>query len=199
MPHKLSLERCQQFALEKNDECLSYEYSNSWTKLLWRCSAEHEWLAPWDRMKAGHWCPKCDDLRCQTITITNVKKFAFEHGGICLSDVFVNSKTKLQWRCNKGHELWANWNTIQQGRWCPKCGKFRTAHAARNRVGIQKCKELAKTKGGECLSDVYIDALTKLKWRCEKGHEWQTSWNTVSADHWCPTCGKKRAKQAKTN
>ena len=38
-------------------------------------------------------------------------------------------------------------------------------------TGIEKMREAARERGGECLSDDYVNANTKLKWRCAEGHE----------------------------
>src|SRR5207302_6882316 len=39
----------------------------------------------------------------------------------------------------------------------------------------------------------YIDAGTKLSWRCKYGHEWQASPASVRHGSWCAICGDKRA------
>ncbi len=37
-------------------------------------------------------------------------------------------------------------------------------------IKINEYKEMAKTRGGECLSDIYIDSLYKLLFKCKEGH-----------------------------
>ncbi len=39
--------------------CISKEYLGSTGKLIWRCKANHEWLAPPSQVKFGEWCPEC--------------------------------------------------------------------------------------------------------------------------------------------
>ncbi len=50
-------------------------------------------------------------------------------------------------------------------------------------------QELARERGGVCLSDAYTNATTKLRWRCAKGHEWMAVPDSVrNLGTWCPTC-----------
>lgn len=47
---------------------------------------------------------------------------------------------------------------------------------------------LAEERGGKLLSAVYVNAVTKLRWRCHEGHEWEASPNAIQKGRWCPTC-----------
>ena len=44
---------------KRDDTCLSIEYQTPKTKLLWRCSKDHEWYATPNSVQQGHWCPEC--------------------------------------------------------------------------------------------------------------------------------------------
>ena len=52
----------------------------------------------------------------------------------------------------------------------------------------------AKKYGGKCLSGKYIDANTKLKWQCEKGHVWEATPSNVRHGHWCLECSGSKKK-----
>jgi hypothetical protein len=56
---------------------------------------------------------------------------------------------------------------------------------------IEKCKKIASERGGECLSDIYINYDTKLSWKCKYGHKWKTRMDNIVQDKWCPKCGRK--------
>jgi len=47
---------------------------------------------------------------------------------------------------------------------------------------------LAAQKSGKCLSTVYVNNRTKLKWQCEKGHVFEAKSNDVQQGKWCKTC-----------
>ena len=44
-------------------------------------------------------------------------------------------------------------------------------------------------KGGTLLSG-YKNSRTKIKVQCGNNHIWETTWNRVQGDHWCPECSK---------
>lgn len=59
---------------------------------------------------------------------------------------------------------------------------------------ILECNEHAKSKGGQCLSNEYINASHKLEWKCSnpKHKSWFASFNHIhSKDKWCPECAKE--------
>ena len=50
--------------------------------------------------------------------------------------------------------------------------------------------KIAKQRDGKCLSDEYINAHTKLKWKCSKGHIWEAIPDSVKRGSWCSECAK---------
>jgi hypothetical protein len=46
-------------AAERGGKCLAGNYSNSQTKLDWQCKSGHQWLATFNAIKQGSWCPEC--------------------------------------------------------------------------------------------------------------------------------------------
>ncbi len=57
------------------------------------------------------------------------------------------------------------------------------------KLTLQDCKNWAKTKEGECLSEEYKDAVTPLQWKCKKGHIWDNCFHHIkNKNHWCPIC-----------
>jgi hypothetical protein len=178
---KLNIEEMRHIAKKRGGKCLSEEYINLLTKLKWQCKERHEWEATPGNIKSGKWCPYCLGLYK---TIEDMRKIAKERGGKCLSEKYINSQTKLKWRCDKGH-IWmaVPSSIINAGAWCPDC-------AGNVQLTIEEMKQIAKSRDGECLSDVYVNADTKLKWRCKKGHEWEANPRNIKhGKQWCPNCG----------
>lgn len=56
------------------------------------------------------------------------------------------------------------------------------------KLTIDDLREMARKKGGVCLSEVYINAQAKYRWRCSEGHEWGAIGSSVRRGSWCPTC-----------
>ena len=175
---KGNLTDMNKLAKKKGGKCLSKVYVDAHNKLLWRCSKGHQWKATPNDIQQGTWCPFCSGRRT---TIKDMKRIAKERGGICLSDSYVNIKTKLLWQCDKGHQWKATPGTIKSGSWCPYC-------SGNIRLTIKEMQDLAESRGGICLSKRYISTGTKLLWECSESHQWKATPDKIKRGSWCPEC-----------
>ena len=57
--------------------------------------------------------------------------------------------------------------------------------ATTTKLTIEQMQALAKERDGVCLSTTYVNAHTKLRWRCAEGHEWETTPDSVKGGSWC--------------
>lgn len=180
---RLTIEIMRQIASSRGGECLSGTYASAHSKLRWKCAEGHEWEAtPSNIRNNKSWCPAC--VGVAKLTIESMREIARAHGGKCLSETYVSVKTKLRWKCVEDHEWEAIPSHIKgKGSWCPIC-------AGKAKHTIEEMHELAISRGGECLSDEYVDANTKLRWKCAKGHKWEAVPSSVkNQGTWCPVCG----------
>ncbi|CAJ0755583.1 355_t:CDS:2 [Entrophospora sp. SA101] len=121
---KITLNDACNIARTRNGLCLSDTYINISTPLRWKCSKDHEWDAPLDRIKYRNtWCPVCAGRHSFHLEIA--RKIAIDRGGLCLSIQCTATKELLQWRCSKGHEC-HEWNASlesvkNKNTWCPHC------------------------------------------------------------------------------
>jgi len=124
------------------------------------------------------------------LTIKEMQKIATSRGGKCLSIKYINNKTKLLWECEFGHQWMSSPNSIKSLKsWCPKCGKKTTG---RKKLTIEEMQDIAKLRGGKCLSKKYISNKTKLLWECEFGHQWLSECHSIKdSQTWCPKCAGK--------
>lgn len=54
---------------------------------------------------------------------------------------------------------------------------------------INDLQNYAKSIGGECLSNVYIDSSQKYTWKCEHNHIWKATWASIyNINTWCRKC-----------
>jgi len=176
-----TIEDMQELAKSRGGECLSSTYVNSQTKLKWQCKEGHEWEAISASISFGRWCIRCAGK--SKLTIEEMRTWAKEKGGRCLSKKYINNSTKLKWVCKEGHKWETAPTAIQRGTWCPYC-------AGIVRKTIQDAINLAKSKEGLCLSDIYVNAHGNLSWQCKEGHVWEASYNRVQQGGWCPKCSK---------
>ena len=129
-----SIEMMQQVAEQQGGNCLSTEYKNGRTHLVWECALGHQWKATPRNIQQGRWCRHCAGNQLKTLQ--DMQILASENGGRCLSDTYINSRTKLLWKCRSGHRWWAAPDIIQQGRWCEICRRRSKGSGAKNRVPI---------------------------------------------------------------
>lgn len=178
----------QALAMLYDGECLSEEYKDSHTKLIWKCSLGHQWEASPTNIKQGKWCPFCAG-RHQTIE--NMRSLARLYSGECLSSTYRSAKVKLQWKCKHGHVWEARPDNVNHGYWCPFCAKKR---AATKRMGsIKEVQAVAQDRGGICLSDKYLGNNVKLRWQCKQDHIWEATPGNIKSGKWCPVCAGVQA------
>ncbi len=181
---ELLLEEMVQIATSRGGMCLSETYVNSLSKLNWECSEGHQWDSTSSYIKRGTWCPICPKEKRRELTLEKMVQIATSRGGKCLSAKYAGTFTKLKWECREGHQWEAVPSSVKNGSWCRIC--------SRNPKGtIDEMAEIAKARGGRCLSDTYINSQTKLQWECSEGHQWKTTPNKVKSGRWCPTCHNK--------
>jgi len=176
---KLSLGDIQRMALKKGGKCISTKYVNSSTPMKWKCSEDHVWTTPAYNIRAGTWCPVCSGR--SKYKIEDMQKLAAEKNGECLSKIYVQSLSKLEWRCEQGHEWAAVPSSVVRGSWCPHC-------TGRARYTIEKMNEAAKEHGGKCLSEKYVNSKMRLHWECKNGHRWEAVPQGIMVGQWCPEC-----------
>ncbi|WP_244137043.1 zinc-ribbon domain-containing protein [Burkholderia pyrrocinia] len=153
-----------------------------------RCAEGHEWETTGELIHRGKWCPECGRVRsaeCNILAdgLERLQTIAGQHGGRCLAAEYTRSRDHYLFECSKGHRWKASGQMVVDGHWCPKC-----AGIAR-RLTLDTMQEIARERGGLCLSTEYHGAHVKLTWQCHRGHVWRSSpANVKNKGRWCPNC-----------
>ena len=121
--------------------------------------------------------------------LNELREVAASKGGKLISQAYLGWGTKLKFRCHENHEWNVSPNNVKRGKWCPECARKRMG--AYHKLTIEEMRQVAKRRGGECLSKIYVNAFTKLKWKCKLGHIWYAQPQHVKRKTWCPTCAGK--------
>lgn len=175
-----NIEDMKLLARDQNGKCLSKDYINFHSDLAWMCARGHTFDATPAQVKRGAWCKQCEHYVRRRITIEDLQEMAFNKGGKCISKKYIDQKTPLEWECEFGHRWFAKCAHMRSvGSWCPHC-------SGRAKMTIEQMQELAKKKGGVCLSKKYVNSHSKLKWQCDKGHKWMAEASHILAGRWCP-------------
>lgn len=203
MSRKDTMQNMQSIANERGGRCLSVEYVDQRTPLRWQCAEGHIWdqkpsIIKGSRNKPGTWCPICGirlAAQKRMYTLEDMKRFAEENGGSCVSEEYKGSQVKHRWRCSRypSHpEFEMIPNAVQQGQWCPKCRK--SAKPTLNEIN-----ELARSRHplARCISTDYKNGSAPLEWRCGvEGHPpFMRSYRSVKYDcGWCKLCRKEKPR-----
>jgi hypothetical protein len=181
---KLTIEEMHQLAKALGVKCLADKYVGARTPIPWKCGKGHRWEAlPYDVKRRG--CLECGKMRRvearSKLGIEEMHRIAKERDGRCLSDTYVNTKTKLLWECIEGHQWDAIPGSIKRGSWCPHC-------AGNIKSTIKEMRLLAESRDGKCLSSRFVNAHEKLLWECANEHTWKARPHHVRNGSWCPEC-----------
>ena len=58
-----------------------------------------------------------------------------------------------------------------------------------NELNLEDLKKAASFRGGEVVSERFVDMKTKVKWKCAFGHRFEASPTLIlKGGHWCPEC-----------
>ena len=198
---KITIEKCYETAISRGGQCLEKQYINNTTHMKFQCEYKHQWSTSWQSICQGSWCPECGQKAShdkQRLSLQFCLDLAKEHNGECLSKEYLNADSLYLWKCEHGHEWGATYSSIANGSWCKKC--FDTVHGIKMRNSIEDAHEIAKIRGGVCLSTEYISAFKKLQWKCGIcDHEWEANFNNTQRGRWCPNCQlSKHEKEVRT-
>jgi len=123
------------------------------------------------------------------LTYGFVKKSFEKEGYELLSKEYINSYTKLEYICPRGHKYNISWGNWSQGRRCPYCSKYR------NRYTIEFIRSEFAKENYTLLSKEYKNAHQKLEYICPNGHRHSISWsnwNSKLKKHRCSICSRKK-------
>ncbi len=204
MVKKYDLEYCIKLAESKDGKCLSTSYKNVATAMEWLCNKDGNiWNVPLSGILKG-WCRKCAQKlsqKTQSNTIEDAQNLAISKGGLCLSTEYINAFLKLKWKCcNESHNSWETTfsNVKDSDTWCPSCAKEKSKGKRRtpDKITIETCREIAKQRGGECLSIDYVNRLTPMEFKCAENHTFMAKLRDVKGSGtrtgtWCPKCVKR--------
>lgn len=185
-----SLNIVKKLAVKQGVKCISTEYVNNRSWMMWQCKAGHTWKATFFNVGVKKpWCPHCAQ-ETPGPREWDAQFVASVRGGKCLSDVCRGLRSALLWECSEGHTWQATLTCVKNnGTWCPRC--------AQATPGPRLCDAqfVASAHSGKCLSDTCRTVDSTLLWECNEGHTWEATFNSVKNNGtWCPTCSRKNSR-----
>ena len=151
------------------------EYASKTAPIRFRCNKGHEHQMSWGSFRKGQRCGVCAGKHLNT---AGVKKALADEGYELLGE-YVNAHAPIKFRCNKGHEHQMSWNSFQNGSRCGVC-----AGKHHNPADVKKARA---AEVYELLGE-YVSATAPIRFRCNKGHEHQVSWDSFDQGTRCGVC-----------
>jgi hypothetical protein len=176
--------------------CLSTQYTNNAVHLEWECAQGHRWFAAPREVKKGVWCRSCKVGGKAAANLDRLESLVAMRGGHCLATRRDGVFEEIVLKCASGHRWITTPTSIRRGRWCPVCAVHekasrRVSQGERRRIRqLAHADHLAVARGGRCLSPEYVNAQTRLEWRCAAGHHWYARLRNVVRGNWCAVCAQ---------
>jgi len=118
------------------------------------------------------------------LTIGQVRQGFEKEDYSLVSQVYKNSWSKLIYCCPKGHRDKISWNNFQQGARCPRCAGLKP-------LTTKQVQNAFRVRGFRLLSR-YINAHTKMKYVCSRGHNNEICWADFKNGYGCQDCAGNR-------
>jgi very-short-patch-repair endonuclease len=222
-PNKKTMENYDSLAKSKRGTFLGVKVRGSFIRNCpdrthdrcgWKCGeCLLEWLASYNHIQAGSWCPKCGGSSRKTIEdYDNLSSEWGQYLGIKIDGVIHRdapnnvSDKRATWMGNCGHKWSTTYNAIQSGTRCPKCAgvskiTLEEYHDLPYVVGLN-IRYLGVKKEDETYDNMAIPNRANEShgwWECLScGCIWQTSFSNLSRTtrirYGCPRCAGNERK-----
>ena len=113
-----------------------------------------------------------------------------EQGCELLETEYINSKTKMRYRCSCGNISEIIFNSFQQGKRCKKCGYKKVGN--NRRFSFKYVDNYFKEQGCELLEKEYINNYTKMRYRCSCGNISEIIFSSFQQGNRCKKCANRK-------
>lgn len=198
-------ELAAQWHPEKNIPLTPSRVTKGSTHIVWwRCENGHEWRASVKSRAGGNGCPVCagrkllsgeNDLATVCPDLAQ-QWHPVKNGSLRPETVLATTMRRVWWRCPKGHEWQAKVKDRMSGTGCPVCSGRKVVVGDNDLESnyLMIAAQWHPVKNGR-LSPREVSAFSNKRvwWKCELGHEWQTSvYSRTGEKTGCPYCTNRK-------
>jgi len=165
---KLTFKEVKQYFEDRDCELYETEYINSRTKMRYRCKCGNKKCKiSFNAFKSGSRCMECSGNK--KYTLKEVKKYFEDHDCELFETEYVDSKTKMKYRCKCGNKKCKiTFNRFQQGGRCNKCAIKKRGD--KKRFKFEDVKQYFEDRDCGLYETEYINSSTKMRYRCDCGN-----------------------------
>lgn len=196
MGKKLTYEYVKEFIENENYTLLSNDYINASKHLQIKCDKEHTYSASFDRFQQGRRCPICraeeKGDRGRKITTEDVIKHFKDFGFDAKLTKYINPREKFEVVCKNGHSFVTSLYLFKKA-------KKQSCKECLNNMYMARLKEILAEHGYEMISNEYVNTAHKLEIKCDKGHIYNMSPDSIKSGSRCPVCNISKGEEAIEN
>ena len=197
MPRKKTPEEYYNECKEKGLDLPIEDYVNNKTKIRFKCSRGHVYFQRPDHHLDNHGCKLCATIKLSDNRRKTTKEYIQEckEKGLDLPiESYVNNSTKIKHKCKKcGNIYMKKPSNHLSGQGCPNCAIDNLANIKKKSQEryIKECKD----KGYDLPIEEYVNAHTKIDYRCSKGHIYPQTPDDHLRGKGCPKCNESHGEK----
>lgn len=188
--------------VSENSNCtlISTEFKTAKSKMVFKCSCGKEFETTFEhfRLRNKRQCNECgisSQLEKQSLSIEEVVKYVKEQSECnLLSDVYINSKSKLEFLCSCGTTFKKSFEKFKKSSMCKKCSY--------NQISLSQTfdysyiKNYIELKNCKLKSEEYNGCYNTLEVICKCGEIYLVSFNSFKNENQirCKKCSNKMSK-----
>ena len=180
---KHTFEYVKQYFKDKGCELLEKEYKNSNTKMKYRCKCGNISEICFNNFKNGQRCKKCSGN--EKLTYKYVYNKFKDNDCELLEKKYKNNMTKMKYKCKCGNISKICFSHFKNGQRCRKCSGV-------EKLTLKYVRQYFKDKDCELLEKEYINAKTKMKYRCDCGNISKISFSNFKKGRRCQKCSNRK-------
>lgn len=192
MKNKVTHEYVYNYFKEYDYKLITIEYKDSRSKLKIQCPNNHEYEVSFTTFKTGRRCKICSNIKLglsRKLTYEYVYNYFKEQNCELLETEYINSNTKMKYRCKCMNISKINFNSFKNGRRCLKCSIIRRKEKRKH--SYKYIKNIIESTGYILLSTQYKNANEKIKIRCKNDHEYEVTFASFQVGRRCRKCAGK--------
>lgn len=166
-------------------KCFS-DYLNNKTKVELQCPNGHIYNVRPNDFMTGHRCRSCsisnsDEIMQRKIKSSNELNLIAKKRGFKILGEYINLNNKIKMSCPNGHIRMYDIGHFKNGFGCAICNGTDTEHSKQNLI------KLSKSENYEVVGE-YVNVMTKIEFKCPKGHMFKIRPNDFKNGYRCPIC-----------
>lgn len=199
MPIKITFDDVLGFFDKQGCKLLEHEYLGVFHKMNYVCNCGNVAQISFQKFKAGQRCSGCKNKRLSAskkLSYEEVRSYFEEQGCILLDSMYEHSRTKMKYVCICGKHSTITYNKFKNGSRCKECGVKKST--SKTRFTIEDAKNYFANHNCELLDESYVNARTKMNYKCKCGNLAQISFDTFKKGVRCKHCGIEKMSESRT-